>query len=174
MIRKIAAIVFAVTIVVFAVIGFTKLRYWDRSKRIFVSNSAQPFGNRFEGRPGMPEGNMRFENFGRDMNGNQNQGFRNVPDSLRSRRQGFDRGRFPSGPDSLRFKRGGPNQPAFGRGGFGGPGQRGGDFRRGSNIRLNNVCWFLAVFSGFVVVTICLDTLVRIIRKRRKLRRLYR
>lgn len=176
MIRKIATIIFAVAIVVAAVIGFNKLRYWDRSTRIFVSNSAaRPFGNRFGGRPGMQGGDMRFGNFGREMNGDQNQGFRNMPDSLRQRRQGFDRGRFPGGPDSLRRTGARPfpgNPGEFGRGGFGGPGPRGGDFRRGSSIRLNNVYWFLAVFSGFVVVTIYLDKLVKYFRNRRKFSRL--
>jgi hypothetical protein len=169
MIRKIATLIFSVAIVVAGVIGFNKLRYWDRSKRIFVSNTA--FGNRFEGWRGVPDGNMRFEGFPREAGGERRQGFENIPDSIRRRRPDSNRERFPAGADSLRRERavgfrGNPGE--FRRGGFGGRGERGGDFRRGGNVRLNNVYWFLSVFAGFVVLTIYLDKLAKFIRKKVK------
>ena len=169
MIRKIATIIFSVAIVVAGVIGFNKLRYWDRSKRIFVSNTA--FGNRFEGRRGMPERNMRFENFPGEAGGERRQGFENIPDSVRRRRPDFSRERFPAGADSIRRERAGGFRGSpgeFRRGSFGGRGDRGGGFRRGGNVQLNNVYWFLSVFAGFVVLTFYLDKLSKFILKKAK------
>ncbi|MBN1986843.1 MAG: hypothetical protein JW761_11095, partial [Prolixibacteraceae bacterium] len=45
-------------------------------------------------------------------------------------------------------------------------GKRG--YRRGSNVQLNNVGWFLAVFALFTTGTIYIDRLVRTFIKKKK------
>lgn len=190
MVRKISFAILAVAVVVISVIGFQKLRYWDRSVRIFSMNSDDM---RYDGRGRGGRGG--FEVRDRRIPG----GFegRDLPDSLRirsERRPEFDRGNvFGEMPDSIRTRfesREGDrrSREQFSRDsipvrpdrfdtermerariepGFSDRGGRGrDDFRRGRQVRLRTVLWFLAVFAGFTVVSIYVDKVWQLIRKK--------
>lgn len=179
MVKKIIFILVSVAIIAGGYIAFGKLSYWERSVRIFrMDNQA------FSGRQG-----RGFEERGdfRGGRGEARPDFRQLPDSVR-RRFGQDErfqnaGRMRAGemPDSLRrsladgrFRGNGISQDSL-RGvpgrieaGFrGGEGRRG-DFRGGKKVNLQSVGWFLAVFAGFTVITICLDRLYRFIRLKKQ------
>lgn len=81
---------------------------------------------------------------------------------------------MPAQPDSLR-QQNRTEAPAFNRNTFGGRGGfEGGDLQRGGfqqrrNVRLNTVYRFLAVFAAFTVVTIYIDKIFKIRRRKKKL-----
>jgi len=166
MVKKISISILAVAIVIIGIIAFNRFHYWERSVGIFKMNSEQSFGRGF--------GGGRNE-FGRNFGGERFQGsperpdFRNIPDS--ARQGSFAGRRIPSQSDSLRTGRFGSfngNRQAFGNQGFNRNRQGGGGFRRGSNMQLINVMWFLAVFAAFTTITIYIDKAIRYFTKRRK------
>lgn len=160
MVKKISYIVISVAILVTGYFAFSKLNYWERSVRIFKINNSDPS---FEGRMGRGPGRFerpvmrelsdriraRFESGGeRPMMRN-----RNIPDSLR---QQFRR------TDGEQIER-----RSF-EGGIGrGDGRGRGEFPGGKRISLRNVVWFLAVFAAFAVISIYLDKVYCLIKKRR-------
>jgi hypothetical protein len=171
MAKKISTLILSVAIVVTGVIGFGKLRYWERSVRIFSYNSNSSFERRGRGAEGFESGEGfwgqaetgRFDskqlpdslrtNFRRDMEQRERMQ-QNLPDSLRQEISAFN------GNSSFRGGRDGNfrNMDRRGRGGFHG----------GSNINLRNVTWFLAVFALLTLVTIYADKLNRYLSVKRK------
>jgi hypothetical protein len=160
MVKKISYIVISVAILVTGYFAFSKLNYWERSVRIFkINNSDQPV-----------EGRM-----GRGPRGFERPAMRELPDSIQSR---FESGgerpmmRNRNIPDSLRqpFRRTDGERVERGsfEGGIGrGDGRGRGDFPGGKRINLRNVAWFLGVFAAFAVISIYLDKMYCLIRKRR-------
>jgi len=59
-------------------------------------------------------------------------------------------------------------RPDRGRSIEGGRRHRGGHSRGGNSVQLGTVSWFLSVFAAFTVVTIYLDKVLYMIRKRKK------
>lgn len=156
--KKMVTVIISLVIIITGVIGFARLRYWERSVWIFKSNNDESIrGDRFS-RGGHEEGEFRTrpEDFRR---GERND-FSNLPDSVKQRiieerdlrtqtdslRQGST-GSFPDDRGEFRERR--PDRE--GRGGH--------DFRRGSKVQLKNVFWFLTVFAGLTVLTIYSDRL---------------
>ena len=140
MAKKIGIIILSAAIIVIGVVAFNRLHYWERSVRIFTTNE-QTFKGDFDRRRSGFEGN-RTERITRE----------NLPDNLiQQKAETFRRGR-----DSFR-------QRNF-------EGDRNGrrDYRRGSNVQLRNVGWFLAVFALFTTGTIYIDRLVRTFIKKKK------
>ncbi|HPF51639.1 MAG TPA: hypothetical protein PK335_08680 [Draconibacterium sp.] len=158
--KKIITGILSLAILVAGILGFSRLRYLERSIWIFKSNSGQSFrGDRFgrEGHDGR-EFRTRPENYTR---GDQPD-FRNLPDSVRQkmlteRNLRFENdtlreGKIRSFPDDRsEFREGRPDNDS----------RRGHDFRRGNHVQLGNVSWFLAVFAGFTVLTIYTDNLIK-------------
>ena len=161
MTRKIIFGIIALVILAIGIMGFKRLRFYERSAWVFKTNTEENFRRgRFErGGNERREFRPRPENFQEG----ERPDFRNLPDSVRQRLLAERFGREV--PDSLQ------------RGTFRSvPGDRNAsgqrDIRRdrrgrgGSAIRLISVGWFLAVFAGFTVVTIYLDTFIKMIRKK--------
>ena len=163
--KKVINIVISLAIIATGIIGFSRLRYFERSILIFKTGNEQAFqhdrGNRGnleqrEFRPGRED----FDNGGRP-------DFNNLPDSVRQRMMAVRNARTEN--DTLRAGRSESFQD--GRGEFSerrldSDGRRGHDFRRGNSIQLGNVSWFLAVFAGFAVLTIQIEKLIK--RKNKK------
>jgi hypothetical protein len=167
MIKKIAYLIISVVILVTGYFAFQKLGYWDKSIAILKFNSAQSYGGRpgrgFEGR-GEFRQNDGFRRPEGGRNGEGRQDFRNLPDSIRQRFEArrFDGERGRNMPDSVRlsFAQNGRAGHGMDEGRLrGGEGRERGEFRGGRRIYLNNVAWFLAVFSSFTVVALFLDKL---------------
>lgn len=150
----------AIAVLTAGYLGFEKLNYWTRSARIFSYDKDQALNGR-SGRGG-GRGEVRFDN--------RERGYRNfnpdraIPDSLRRNeafrrpeRAEFERGSLVPGNFERRDPRVESGRRDFGRG----------DARNGKKINLRNVWWFLAVFSGFTVVTIYSDKLVKFSLKKR-------
>jgi hypothetical protein len=157
MARKIVYAIISLVILYFGYSAFTRLNYWDRCTGIFKLDGSQPV-NRRMGREG-PESERGVRT-----------DFRNIPDSIRQifadARPEFrtERREFRQIPDSARRGNAGPGF----RGSDGRAEGRGhGDFRGGKKINLNNIWWFMAVFSSFTVIVLYLDRLIILIRKRR-------
>lgn len=177
MLKKISVVIIVAAILVAGYVSLKKLNYWEKSVLIFKLNAP---GQTFEGRGGRGtgefearEGFERRPQFGEVTKRGER---RNIPDSIR---KNFEAGgeqsnrRFRSGPDSLR--QGGLQHPenTSGRGSFNGrmrdmdgPGER--DSRGRNSINLNNVLCFLAVFTFFTVVVICLEKAISLIAVRRR------
>jgi hypothetical protein len=155
MVKKISLIILSAAILVTGYFAFRNLNYWERSYRIFNSQSEQPFRKEFRRGPEGFEGREGGERSGRPER--RIEGFerrdRAMPDSLR---QGFNPG------DRENRERMSP-QGGIKRGGRHG----GGDFQDGQNIRLGTVGWFLAVFASFTVISIYLDKAYNLIRKKK-------
>jgi hypothetical protein len=145
MVKKISFLILSVAILVFGIIAFSKLSYWDRSVRIFNYSSNTPF----EGRMGRDRGGREFE--GRERPGV---------------REGFVRPEMRELPDSIRAR----FETREGRPGQGmrnGEGRGRGEFHGGKKINIRNVKWFLAVFASFTVIVIYIDRAICLIRKRK-------
>ena len=169
MVKKISISILSVAIVILGIIAFNQFRYWERSIAIFKMNNEQSFGRGFGG------GRNEFgRNFGRgrfegSRGTTERPDFRNIPDSVRQRR--FSDARIATRSDSLRPGRMGSfpsNRPTFRNEGFDRSRQRGGNFRRGNNVQLRNVFWFLSVFAAFTTITVYIDKYVRYLTKGRK------
>ncbi len=181
MVKKISFLILAAAILVTGVIGFGKVAYWERSVRIFKTDS----GTQFEGRMGRGGGGREFErgDFDRMERPGGREGFvrpeiRELPDSIRAR---FEAGEGRSGqgmrgrniPDSLRQQRRPQDGERTGRGSFEGgfrtgEGRGRGEFPGGKKINIRNVKWFLAVFALFTVIAIYLDKVICLIRRRKR------
>jgi hypothetical protein len=151
MTKKISYILLSVAIVVTGFFAFRNLNYWERSVRIFIMNSDQPFGRGQEGfdrRGGFDRQRGVGERFDRNA-------IRQMPDSIRQRFKAGDR-------------RPGDRMSFEGGRGHGGERRGGGEFRDGRNVSLRTVGWFLAVFAAFTVITIYLDKAYYLIRKRKQ------
>jgi len=167
MIKKILTAIISLAIIITGIIGFSRLRYWERSVWIFKMNNEQTFrGGRFE-RGGPPNRNFRPQEG--DLRAGDRPDLRNLPDSVRQRM--IEERGLRTETDSLRQGRTGavPGD----RKEFNGrrperDGRQGRDFRGGNSIRLRNVLWFLAVFSLAALLTIYIDKLLKSVRKRKK------
>ena len=161
MTRKIIFGILAIAILVVGIMGFKRLRFYERSAWVFKTNSEQSFRRgRFErgGNEGR-EFRSRPENFREG----ERPDFRNLPDSVRQRMLAERFG--GQAPDSLRrgSVRSAPGErDASGERNF----RRDGRGRGGSDVRLVSVGWFLAVFAGFTVVTVYLDKIIKLIRRK--------
>jgi len=166
MLKRIITITISVAIIIAGIIGFNRLRYFDRSVRIFKMDNEQSFrGGRFE-RGGEEGHNFRPQRGTFDEN--RRQDFQNLPDSvqriLRERE-------FPAANDSIREGRIGAfpgDRGEFRERGTGDRGRGGHDFRRGKSVQLGNVGWFLSVFAGFTLITVLVDDKICSIRRRKK------
>lgn len=169
MIKKISISVLSAAIVIIGIVAFNRFHYWERSVAIFKINNQQSFGRGFGGERnefGRNFGGERFEGQGNRM-GRPN--FQNIPDSIRQR--SFAGRRFPAQSDSLRTGRFGSfngNRQAFGDQGFDRNRMRGGGFRRGNDVQLRNVLWFMAVFMAYTTITFYIDKTMKYYTKRRK------
>ena len=163
MVKKISFLILSIAILVFGIIAFSKLSYWDRSVRIFKYSSNTPFESR------MDRGLEGRESFVRPE-------MRELSDSMRA---GFEtrEGRPGPGmrernmPDSLRQQFRTRNGEQMGRGRFeggirNGEGRGRGEFPEGRKISIRNMKWFLAVFAFFTVIAIYIDKAICLIRKR--------
>ena len=159
--RKIINGIISLTIVVAAIYGLARLRFIERSIWIFKTNDMQNTrrgGFERSGREGRD-----FRARPQDFGGRERLNFENLPDSVRQRLIAERGARVEN--DSLRQSR---VQTVTGeRGDLRGRGQ-GRDFRRGSSVRLVNVSWFFIVFAGFTVVTIYLDMMLNLIKRKKK------
>ena len=164
MAKKISFLILSVSILVIGVIAFSKLRYWDRSARIFSFRSDIPFEGRMARGSGGREEFARFE-------------MHELPDSMKVR-FGAREGRPGPGmseriiPDSLRQQlrsRNGehPERGSFKAGIRNGEGRGRGEFPGGKKINIRNVKLFLAVFASFTVNVIYIDKVICLIRKRK-------
>jgi hypothetical protein len=150
MLKKIIYSAIAAAIIVWGVIGFTRLNYWERSVRIFsVSDSNQSFDRRFA------RGPQGFE--GRRPEGDRNRG--DIPPGFRRGEGRPEMGEFP---DSLRRRQGtGDVRSQFrdlsDREPREGDRHGRGDLRGGKKVNLGSVSWFFAVFSAFTVLAIYID-----------------
>jgi hypothetical protein len=166
MARKISMVILSLFILITGITGFVKLGYWNRSAGIFGYNQSGSFAGR-GGRGGeFREGSGRRMDFhngeGRVRNVHGQPG---VSDTLTARmefrnRENYLRRDTVSQHAAGGFSRSMPN-------GFGGRHGREG-FRGGEKVNLSSVSWFLAVFALFAVITIYLDQVISIFRKRRK------
>jgi hypothetical protein len=143
----------SVAILVAGVIGFSKLRYSERSIRIFsystdVSAIGRSAGER-RGEFGRPQRGSGFEGERRGHDTID----RNIPDSLRQKPEQGGRVRMQSG--SFEGRPGG------------GEGHGRGDSQIGAKINLKNVPWFLAVFAAFTVAALYIDRGICLLRKKR-------
>jgi hypothetical protein len=166
MVKRISYLIISLAIIVIGIIAFNRLNFWERSVRIFEFNSEQFTGGRGSGgRPGFDR------NFNRE---NQRERFerpntRYLPDSANQR--DLPEPRFRSQQDSLNLSNPGliPGvRNNFNQRGFIRNSRPGGDFRRGRNIQLRNVYWFLAVFALFTAGTVYLDKFICFFKKRTK------
>ena len=181
MVKKISFLILAAAILVTGVIGFRKLGFWDRSVRIFNYSS----NTSFEGRMGRGQGGRGFERgeFERREGAGGRDGFvrpeiRELPDSIRDRFESRE-GRPGQGmrgrniPDSLRQQLRPQDGERTGRGSFEGgirtgEGRGRGEFPGGKKINIRNVKWFLAVFAAFTVITLYIDNVICLIRRRKR------
>ena len=170
MIKKISLKIVALIIVISGIVAFNQLHYWERSVRIFSSNSEQSFGRETDRRRG---GSERSEFRGRTNESGdrfERPDFRNLPDSIRERM--ISEGEFPLLPDSLNRRRSHEDRPD--RSSFGGENnfrdRRHGGSRRGQSINLGNVGLFLAVFALFTLITIYSDRAFKFFCKRKKIK----
>jgi len=150
--KKISIAIVSLVIIIAGVFAFNKLHYWDRSARIFKLSSGQSFGR------GSGHGRGDFESRNRRDRSDNSEGrtarseFRNIPDSLREgRSRSFSRDRIDSRERNFERSR-----------------QGRGNQRRGKDVQLRTVIWFLAVFSAFTVLTNYLDLVVKKVRGKRK------
>lgn len=168
MVKKILYAVISIGILAGGYIAAGKLNYLERSVRIFSYDSSQAFGGRM-GRGGFE----RRGEFSGTRPGGERRGFREMPDSIRQRlesgrERGFSRPMNRELTDSLRrgFREIG-SRGLRSEAGFRPEGARGrGEFHGGKKVNLNNVSWFLVVFSSFTVIVICIDNVYLSIRKR--------
>ena len=165
--KKVINIVISLAILATGMIGFSRLRYFERSAWVFKTGNEQAFQRNRGSRGGFEEREFRTrpENYRQG----DRPDFRNLPDSVRQRiiaernlrlendtiKEGRTR-TFPGDRGEFRERRFEKDQG------------RGYDFRRGNSIRLGNVSWFLAVFAGFAVLTIYMDKLFKWKNKKRK------
>lgn len=165
--KKIINGILSAAILITGIIGFARLRYWERSIWIFKTNNEQSVrGGRFE--RGGHEG-REFRPGPEDFRENGRADFRSLPDSVQQRIM-RERG-FPNQNDSI--ARGGANAFPGDRDQFrdrrpGEEGRGGHDFRRGKSVQLSNVSWFLAVFAGFTLITVYFEIIVRAFKQKRK------
>ncbi len=162
MVKKISLTIISLVILIAGIFAINNLHYWERSVRIFKMNSEHTEGRSFDRRGS-------HERFEREQGGRERPDFRNMPDSVRQRI--IAERSFQSSSDSLRqrssrtFSR--EREALEGRG-FDRGGHRGGKFRRGRNVNLGVVGWFLAVFVLFTLVTVYLDKTYKLIRRKNK------
>lgn len=159
--RKIINGIISLAIVVAALYGFSRLRFIERSIWIFKTNDMQNTR-----RGGFERGGREGRDFKarpQDFGEREQQNFENLPDSVRQRLIAERGARFEN--DSLRESR--IRTVTREKGDLKGRGH-GRDFRRGSSVRLVNVGWFFIVFAGFTVVTIYLDMLLNLIKRKKK------
>lgn len=155
MAKRIGILIFSITIVLSGIYAFNRLHFWERSARIFQVNSEQ-FYNR-----GVTRYHWDFER-GERRERKENVGSKNRDDFQNENREiQIDGNQISDVSDSLnlaensRTGRRTFNERDFGRGH-----NHRGNFRRGSNIQLENVGWFLSVFAMFTVVTIFIDKIL--------------
>jgi hypothetical protein len=158
MFKKIIYGIISAAIIIAGVNAMNKLRYIERSTRVFKTNNLQDFRR---------EGFKRGARDGREFRARpegERSNFRNLPDSVRQRM--ITERQLRAFPDSTRISRSRefPDGKDFRE-------SRGGhrDFRRGRSIQLGEVGWFLAVYAGFTVVTINNNSFIKLLRKRKKL-----
>jgi len=169
MVKRISLTFISLVILIAGIIAFNKLHYWERSAEIFKINSRQNEGRYFEGRRGNFERSASRARVEGEWDGSERPDFRNMPDSVRQRI--FAERGFQSFPDSLRQGRSGTfdrDRDSFEGRGFERGGHRGGDFHRGNSVQLGAVGGFLAVFAAFTVLTIYIEKVINMIRKRKK------
>lgn len=150
MVKKIATLLLSVSLVAIGLMALNRLSYWERSVWIFKMNDQQNFGRRgFDrGRPNL-EGRENRERTARFVRPE----IENLPDSvIRQRAENFRRER----------------EGSFRGRGFEGERRGRGDFRRGKNVQLSKVSWFLAASALFTVVTIYIDKGFYSLRRKRK------
>lgn len=158
--KKIINGIISLAIVIAALYGLSRLRFIERSIWIFKTNDMQNTR-----RGGFERGGREGRDFRtrpQDFGGRERINFENLPDSVRQRLIAESGAR--SEIDSTRERR--AQNITQRRGDF--RGGHGRDFRRGSSVRLANVGWFFIVFAGFSVVTIYLDMLLKLIKRKKK------
>jgi hypothetical protein len=171
MIKRISIILLTLGILATGILGFRKLSYWERSAWIFKYKNMD---RRLEGRGG--RGAARFE--GRPPEAQRGFGERpgrtsgERPD--RELREGTEGGEFRERPEGefrerpeAEFRERAEGRADFGHMDRGRGGHGRGDFHGGKKVRLRNVAWFLAVFSGFTVLFIYVDRWWKRFRKRK-------
>jgi len=167
MLRRIITITISLAIIIAGIIGFNRLHYFDRSARIFKTNSTQSYrGGHFD--RGGEEG-RNFKSQRGTYDENQQRNFQNLPDSLQQKMIGENE--FASANDSTREGRTrafAGDRSEFRERGSGDRGRGGHDFRRGKSVQLGSVGWFLAVFAGFTLITILIDDRICSIRRQKK------
>ncbi|MCG6186781.1 hypothetical protein [Maribellus maritimus] len=138
MAKKIGIIIINLGIVIWGIIGFNHLNYWERSVRIFHVNSEQNF------RPGFDPGRSSFdERSSRNRTNRTKSIAQQSADVVQRNRESLRERNFEDR----------------------GHGRRG--FHSRQKIQLRNVVWFLAVFCLFTVGTIYTDK-IRTFRKKEK------
>lgn len=150
MVKKIATLVLSVSVIVVGIMALNRLNYWERSVWILKVDNQQNFGRRdidrsrpnFEGRNNR-EGKARFEHPDTQI----------LPDgAIQQRAENFRRDRESSNRER-NFDRDRHDR---------------GSSRRGRNVQLGNVSWFLAASALFTVVTIYIDKVFCTLRRKRK------
>lgn len=149
MVKKIATIIISVLVFVIGMVALNRLNYWERSIWILKMNDQQTFERKgFDrGRPNFEARNnrerpARFEHPDTQI----------LPDSVNQRAENFRRDR----ENSIRERN--FDRDRHGRG----------NSRRGKNVQLGNVSWFLAASAFFTVITIYIDKGICNLRHKRK------
>jgi len=167
MLKRITTITISIAILIVGIIGFNRLHYFERSARIFKTNSTQSFRRGHFDRGGEEGRNFRPQRGTFDENPRHD--FQNLPDSLQQKM--IKENEFSAVNDSIREGRTrafSDDRGEFRERGSGDRGRGGHDFRRGKNIQLGNVGWFLAVFAGFTLITFLIDDKICSIRRKKK------
>lgn len=158
--KKLIIGIISAAIFVAGIVGFIRLQYLDRSIRIFRMNNEQTFrSDRFE-RGG--HDSREFRTRPEEFRNAERPDFRNLPDSVRQRM--IEERNLRIENDTLREGKTGSftdNRGEFRERLPDNDGRRGHDFRRGNDIQLGRVSWFLAVFAGFTVLTIYTDLVIK-------------
>jgi hypothetical protein len=165
MAKRIDILILSTAVIVFGIIAFNRLHYWERSVRIFSMSKGQSIERGLDRHRGDFDGRARPGRLESSGNPFDRQNFRNLPDSVRQRILAERRAAMSS--DNLHAfpaERENFRNLSFERDGRHGRG----DFLRGNQIQLANVSWFLAVFALFIVVTIYLEKAHKLIQSKRQ------
>jgi len=169
MVKKVSITLISLVILIAGSVAFSNLHFWERSVEIFKMKSDSTEGRNYEGRRGNFDRRNSLTRTEGERDRRERSDFRNMPDSVRQRI--IAERNLQSFPDSLmqgRSRTFSGYRDASESRGFDRSGHRGGDFRRGRNVNLGAVGWFLAVFALFTVITIYIDMVLNILRKRKK------
>ncbi|QGY45569.1 hypothetical protein GM418_18400 [Maribellus comscasis] len=148
MAKRISIIIINLGIVVWGIIGFNHLNYWERSARIFQVNSEQNFRRGFDrGRPGFEDRSSWDRS-----TLTERPDLLNLSDSIAQQSADV----VQRNRESIRERN--SEDRSYGRRGF----------HSRQKIQLRNVVWFLAVFCLFTVGTIYTDKTIRAFRKKEK------